>query len=153
MQCRIVIGGEIFLDYNNSLPVVDFLFYKRRIVMCPRKEYMSFIDGLVRNTYQTESRDELMIKNARFSDTGAHDEFNKLLESLNEDQRKIIAGILKEERLGVIHSVLAEISYLTTCKDLKILLGEKEVPTDISGMGINGDFVGRIEGWQWPEEE
>ena len=45
-----------------------------------------------------------------FSKAPAHRRFNKFIRTLSADQRRLLADMLREERKGAIHDLLARVS-------------------------------------------
>lgn len=120
----------------------------------PREAYQAIIDRLVSETtysvhatlVETES---LFIRNA----VGIDVEFNKLVASLTIEQRGHLAAMLRAERAGAIHDVLASLTWWIEARDVGLTFQSEQLPVDLSGGGLHGDFVGRLQGdWEWPKE-
>jgi len=60
--------------------------------------------------------------------------------------------MLRTERRGAIHDVLARLTWWVECEGLGLTLDKTPMPVDLSGMGLHGDFVGRMADWEWPDE-
>ena len=87
-----------------------------------------------------------------YSKAPDHSHFNEFIGSLTDDQRQVLAQMLLVERDGAIHDVLAALSWWIDTHDLTMTIDGNELPVDQSGMGLHGDFVGRRDGWQWPDD-
>jgi hypothetical protein len=91
-----------------------------------------------------------VLKTGIFSNAPSHHEFNEFIESLSDGQRKLLSGMLHEERDGAIHDVLSELTWWIVCRDVGWAVRGEPMPVDQSGMGLHGDYVGRRDGWEWP---
>jgi hypothetical protein len=78
-----------------------------------------------------------------------HSEQNHLIASLTPRGRELLALMLEEERTGAIHDVLAVLTWWMP--EVALTYKGREMPVELSGMGLHGDFVGRIQGWEWPD--
>ena len=87
-----------------------------------------------------------------FSKAPAHRRFNAFIRTLSSKQRDLVADMLGEERESAIHDVLARMSWWIECEGLRLTLKNTPMPVDLSGMGLHGDFVGRLDDWAWPED-
>ncbi len=74
------------------------------------------------------------------------------VQSLSAEQRQILAEMLHEERRGAIHDVLAVLTWWVVTRKVGFTLEGEPMPVELSGMGLHGDYVGRLSDWNWPEE-
>jgi hypothetical protein len=116
----------------------------------PLAAYKAIIDQLVGETRLFGSG-SLVKERGIFSNAPAHSEFNEFIQSLSPKHRDLLANMLIEERDGAIHDVLALLTWWITSKGVDLTLNGEPLPADLSGMGMHGDYVGRREGWDWPE--
>lgn len=116
------------------------------------KAYKALIDGFVEQAREFGHAPHILTKRI-FSKAPAHRRFNKFIRSLSPEQRELLADMLREERTGAIHDLLAQLSWWMECKGLRFILRRTPMPVDVSGMGLHGDFIGRLDGWKWPETE
>jgi Family of unknown function (DUF6547) len=117
----------------------------------PIDAYKAIIDQLVNETRPGGAGFQVTDKGI-FSRVPAHRAFNEFIASLSADQRELVSQMLLQERDGAIHDVLAVLSWWIDCRDLGFRLKGEPMPVDLSGMGLHGDYVGRIGGWKWPRE-
>jgi hypothetical protein len=117
----------------------------------PIDAYKAIIDQLVDET-RTGGAGFQVADNGIFSKAPAHGRFNKFIASLSDDQRKLLAEMLQAERDSAIHDVLAALSWWIDCRDVGFTFEGETMPVDLSGMGLHGDYVGRCDGWDWPED-
>lgn len=89
---------------------------------------------------------------AALSATDANAE--RVLSGLDADGRSALAAVLQATRDSAIHDVLAELSWQLDTGRLELHSGVAAIDVDEvgSGMGLHGDFVGRLDGWQWPAD-
>ena len=114
--------------------------------------YRRIIDALVHETRFSASNSNL-VESGRYSNAPAHQRFNDLIQSLSLPQRQTLADLLQEERDGAIHDVLAVLSWWVDCHDVGFTYRGEDMPVDLSGMGMHGDYVGRRDGWDWPSDD
>jgi hypothetical protein len=117
----------------------------------PIDAYKAIIGQLVTETRGSGSAFQIANKGI-FSKSPAHQRFNELIASLSAEQRKVLADMLREERDGTICDVLAVLSWWVDCRGVGFTFKGESMPVDVSGMGLHGDYVGRRDGWGWPEK-
>ncbi len=113
--------------------------------------YKAIIDQLVGETRLLGSSSHVT-ENGIFSNAPAHRDFNEFIRSLSPQQRELLSRMLQEERDGAIHDVLAVLTWWITARGVALTLRGEEMPVELSGMGLHGDYVGRRDGWNWPAE-
>jgi hypothetical protein len=79
-----------------------------------------------------------------------HEEENRFVAGLNRSQRATLAKMLTVERQAAIHDVLAELTWWITVRDVGLTYRGRSMPVDLSGMGLHGDYIGRLDDWEWP---
>jgi hypothetical protein len=119
----------------------------------PLEAYQAIIDGLVRETRAHSVKATRVETNELFPERSAGARHNEFLRTLTPDQRKNVAELIREERDGAIHDVLAALTWWMTARDLQLTWGGQPMPTDLSDMGLHGDYVGRCNGWPWPSDQ
>lgn len=87
-----------------------------------------------------------------YSKAPAHSRFNAFIQGLSSDERSLVADMLRTERRGAIHDLLARLTWWMECQELVLSHGKTPMPVDLSGMGLHGDFVGRMGDWEWPAD-
>ncbi len=120
--------------------------------MNPNEAYKKIIDNLVSEVLPS-GYGRFVAEKGIFSAAPDHKEYNQFIETLSSEQRILLSKMLLEERDNTIHDVLAELSWWIDCEDVGLTLNGKPMPIDQSGMGLHGDYVGRRQDWDWPEEE
>jgi hypothetical protein len=61
--------------------------------------------------------------------------------------------MLTHERESAIHDVLATLTWWIDCRDVGLTYQGAAMPVQLSGMGLHGDYVGRQDDWEWPNDE
>lgn len=79
-------------------------------------------------------------------------ELDAFARALTPKQRKLLSRMLLQERDDTIHDVLALLTWWIRIRDVGLSFRGEPMPVELSGMGLHGDYVGRREGWEWPEE-
>jgi hypothetical protein len=49
--------------------------------------------------------------------------------------------------------VLAVLTWWILCGGLAFTFEGEAMPVELSDQGLHGDFIGRLEGWDWPDEQ
>lgn len=112
--------------------------------------YKEIIDQLVNET-RVRGEAALVSERTVFSNAPSHREYNDFIGSLSPQQRDLLARMLDETRDSAIHDVLAALTWWINVRKVGLTLGGEPMPVDLSGMGLHGDYVGRRDGWNWPE--
>lgn len=79
------------------------------------------------------------------------EKINAVLNRLTEEERNTLAKFVTETYSSGIFDVLDLLEWYACCKDMKISIEGEVLPTD-KFEGIQNDFIGRREGWEWPED-
>lgn len=117
----------------------------------PREAYQAIIDELA--TTVRGGAGDLVATEGIYSRAPAHKKFNQFLKSLSAEERTLVADMLRSERDGAIHDVLAALTWWLSCRDVGLTFRSKPMPFELSGEGLHGDFVGRCTGWEWPDDD
>jgi hypothetical protein len=115
----------------------------------PLAAYKAIIDQFVAETRLLGSSSHVA-ERCLFSKAPAHAEYNDFIRTLSSKQREQLARMLQEERDGAIHDVLAALTWWISAREVGLTFRGEPMPTELSGMGLHGDFVGRRDGWSWP---
>jgi hypothetical protein len=115
----------------------------------PADAYKAIIDQLVNET-RGLGTSRRVAERGIFSKAPAHREFNDFIGSLNASQRELLARMLRAERDSAIGDVLAALTWWILTRDVGLTFRGEPMPVDLSGMGLHGDYVGRLTGWDWP---
>jgi uncharacterized protein DUF6547 len=118
----------------------------------PIDGYKEIIDELVRETSRgvTEKR---VVERRTFLETSDAAVYNPFLGSLSANQREMLAQMLHAERVAAIHDVLAVFTWWVETRDVSFTFRGEVMPVDLSGEGLNGDYIGRLANWEWPKDE
>ncbi len=78
-------------------------------------------------------------------------DINAVLGKLNENDRAVLARFVTETYSSGIFDVLDLLEWYTSSKGMTISIGGEQLPTD-KFEGIQNDFIGRRDGWDWYDE-
>jgi hypothetical protein len=118
----------------------------------PADAYKAIIDQLVNETSHGLS-ERLVRGSGIYSKAPSEEAANAFVRSLTPEQRNLLADMLRHERTGAIHDVLAVLSWWLSCGGVGLTFHGQPMPFELSDMGLHGDYVGRLDGWQWPKDE
>jgi hypothetical protein len=118
----------------------------------PVDAYKALVDQLVNETAHSVTQ-QLVTERGYFLETADNAVFNKLVRALTPQQRGLLGDMLLQERCDAIHDVLAVLTDWASIKGLAFTFEGQPMPVDLSGMGLHGDFVGRLDGWEWPDND
>jgi hypothetical protein len=116
----------------------------------PALAYRQIIDQLVAESESLGAR--LVQKEGVYSKSPDEDVANQLVARLTSADQTTLAAMLASERRAAFHDALATLSWWVTCRQIGLTYRGEQVPVDVSGMGLHGDYIGRLGGWQWPGE-
>lgn len=113
--------------------------------------YKAIINRLVSETSQSLG-DRLIREDGIYTKAPDYEAHNQFIASLSTDERQLVAEMLLRERTGAIHDVLAELTWWISCREVGLTFQGRPMPWELSGMGLHGDYVGRCQGWEWPDD-
>lgn len=116
------------------------------------KWYKAFIDGLVNR------RDDVVARRVRqknpwlptASETLTRQ--NPIIESLNDEDRDVIADMLQHAREGGIHDTLVHFSEAIHFDGLRLVVDGTPLPVESFGTELFWDWTARCAGDVWPDE-
>lgn len=111
--------------------------------------YQTFIDDLVRMTKSCV--DASNVEKGEVRGAGAENEINEILAKLSDSERKVLSEYVLDAYSAGIYDTLEQLEWLRECKNL-VLTAEGEVLPAGRFEGMPCDYIGRKNGWQWPEE-
>lgn len=117
----------------------------------PVEAYKAIIDELVEEVTPGVS-ERLVREEAIYSKAPAEASTNRFVQSLTADQRMLLADMLHHERKSAIGGVLSCLTWWLCCRKVGLTFQGKPMPFELSGMGLQGDYIGRCDGWEWPAE-
>lgn len=118
----------------------------------PIEAYKAIIDELVDDTNNGVS-ERLVRESGIYSKALGKDTENEFVQSLTQHQRELLATIFRQERVDAIHNVLATLTWWLLCRDVGLTFRGEAMPFELSGMGMHGDYIGRLDDWEWPKED
>ena len=80
---------------------------------------------------------------------------NVLVRSLSGSQKETLAGMLDKARSGGVHDLLSRLTWWIESQGLRLSYRGQPMPVDFSGMGLHGDYIGRLvkeDPWDWPKK-
>jgi hypothetical protein len=115
----------------------------------PSDAYKQIIDNLVERTPSLGAR--LIKEKAIYSNALGEEKMNELVLSLTKEQRQVLSEMLTFERMSAIHDVLADLTWWIDCREVGWTYRGETMPVQMSGMGLHGDYIGRLADWEWPK--
>ncbi|MDR2409979.1 MAG: hypothetical protein LBE13_17960 [Bacteroidales bacterium] len=77
--------------------------------------------------------------------------YRKFVESLTESQLQLFVNLLRNERVGGYHDLLAQLTYHIDLNGFGMTFNGQPMPVGIEG-GLHQDFIGRLDGgYKWRE--
>ncbi len=114
----------------------------------PREAYKAIIDQLVMETSHGVA-ERLVRESGIFSKTYNQGEANQLVQSLTAEQRRVMGGMLHEERISAIAGALAVLTWWIDCRDVVLTFQGERMPMELTEEGLHGDYLARSNGWEW----
>lgn len=118
----------------------------------PIDAYKAIIDQLVTETSHGIS-ESLVVEESIWSKAPNEEAANAFVRSLSGEQRRLLAHLLQQERTSAIHDVLAVLTWWISARSVGLTFEGSSMPIELSGMGLHGDYIGRLNNWQWPVDE
>jgi hypothetical protein len=120
-------------------------------LVTPTEAYKAIIDELADEVRHMGGSSNIS-SFGMYSKAPSHQAFNEFIATLTDEQKRLLSQMLLDERHSAIHDVLACLTWWIECKNVGFTLNGNPMPVDISGMGLHGDYVGRIDGWEWTDD-
>jgi hypothetical protein len=117
----------------------------------PVEAYKAIIDQLVEDT--SGVTEKLLREEGIWSRAPGAKVENAFVKSLTAEQRNLLADMIRDERISAIGMVLANLTWWLLCRDVGLTFRGKPMPFELSGMGLHGDYIGRLDDWEWPDQE
>jgi len=115
----------------------------------PTDAYKAIIDQLVRETSHSV-HETLIVEHGLWLNAPDADGPNAFVRSLSAEQRRMLARLVHDERTGAIHDALALLTWWISTQHVALTFHGQTMPAELSGEGLNGDYIGRLNGWEWP---
>jgi len=117
----------------------------------PLAAYKELIDQLASETSHGVT-ERIVLEKGAFLERSDDAVYNTLLKSLTIEEKGMLARLIHNERISAIHDVLALLTWWINARGLGFTFRGDAMPFDLSGMGLHGDYVGRLDGWNWPDQ-
>jgi hypothetical protein len=98
-------------------------------------------------------REKAVVQENTFPDLSDDRVFNPFIKSLTTAQREMLAQMLHAERVAAIHDALAVLTWWILTGGVGLTFRGERMPVELSGEGLHGDYIGRLDGWQWPKDD
>ena len=118
----------------------------------PIDAYKQIIDQLVTET-SYGVREKAVLREAAFPDLSDDRAFNPFIKSLSTGQRQMLAQMPHAERVAAIHDALAVLTWWVLARGVGLTFRGEPMPVELSGAGLHGDYIGRLDDWQWPKDD
>lgn len=109
--------------------------------------YQNLIDELVKMSRECVDANNVKMGNVPADDS---ESINAVLEKLSDTDRNVLAEFILGAYSSAIFDVLDLLEWYASCKDMKISIEGETLPTD-KFEGMQNDFIGRRDGWEWTE--
>ena len=118
----------------------------------PIEAYKAIIDELVSETSHSVHERSIVEEGVWLKARDA-EPANAFVRSLSLDQRRMLARVVHDERTAAIHDVLALLTWWISTRGVRLTFQREPMPVELSGQGLHGDYVGRLNDWEWPEND
>lgn len=109
--------------------------------------YQNLIDELVKMSQECVDANNVKNGSIPYADS---EEINAVLQKLSDKDREVLAEFILAAYSSAIFDVLDLLEWYASCKDMKISIEGETLPTD-KFEGMQNDFIGRHDGWEWTE--
>ena len=116
-----------------------------------RQAYKAIIDALVEDT-RRNACDRSVRDDAVYRKADGCAEANALVASLSQDERRVLAGILLDQRKSAVSSALALLDWKLGGDTVIAYRGEA-IPFGQCEGGPHGDYLARFDGWKWLDDD
>lgn len=113
--------------------------------------YQALVDALAEKS--KSCADANWARNGEAKGSGSQiEKLNAIFAKLTAEERETLAQYALDAYAGGIYDALCELEWYADCRGMKITVEGAELP--LSGFeGMGNDFIGRREGWAWPDAE
>jgi hypothetical protein len=116
----------------------------------PVAAYKEIIDRLASETSHGVS-ERLVVEQGKFGIAQNDETFNSFVQSLSFEHRRLLAKMLHAERISAIGDVLAVLEWWVMARDVGFTFRGQPMPVRFAE-GLLGEYIGRLDDWQWPTE-
>lgn len=111
------------------------------------KLYQNLIDELVKMSRECVDANNVKKGSMPYADS---EEINAVLQKLSDKDRDVLGEFILGAYSSAIFDVLDLLEWYASCKDMKISIEGETLPTS-EFEGMQNDFIGRRDGWEWTE--
>lgn len=111
--------------------------------------YKKLIDEFVEMSRSCVSSESVRNGNVAWDRT--NNGINSLLPKLTQNDRNILADYILKSYFDGIFDVLDLLEWYACCRNMKITIDGETLPTD-KFEGIQNDFIGRCDDWEWSKD-
>ncbi|MFT3686167.1 MAG: hypothetical protein QM783_14805 [Phycisphaerales bacterium] len=121
----------------------------------PLEAYKAIIDHFVERSSSSVSARNIELGSVPWIGAGPGEPEAKAVAewtaSLSEDQRRLLARLLRLERTESFHDALVSLEWWIACREVALTFRGEPMPVNFAE-GMHCDFFGRLTGWEWPKE-
>lgn len=114
------------------------------------KLYQELIDTLVNESKSCAYANWALTGEAKSVSDQHTSNLNQLFSKLTTEERETLAKYALDAYSCGIYDTLCLLEWYISCKRMEISVEGKKLPTT-KFEGLGNDFIGRREGWEWPE--
>lgn len=118
----------------------------------PIEAYKAIIDQLVEET-SIGYHERMLREHGVYTKVPNRDAENDFVSSLETQQRDLFTRMLREERNGAIHDVLALLTWWLECREVGLTFRGHPMPFGLNETGLHGDYVARCDEMEWPDDD
>ena len=111
------------------------------------KLYQNLIDELVKISRECADANNVKKGSMPYADS---EEINAVLQKLSDKDREVLSKFILGAYSSAIFDVLDLLEWYASCKDMKISIEGETLLID-KFEGMQNDFIGRRDGWDWTE--
>jgi hypothetical protein len=116
----------------------------------PLQDYKDFIDGLTKIQSCIHAK---RVREMRFPSSSDHDTIRSLISRLSDEERESIATLVQRAREGGIHDTLVFLNDRISIQGYRLSRNGQELPVLPFDTELYYDWVCRVAGEKWPDEE
>lgn len=117
--------------------------------MTPFELWKSFVDSFA--AMHDGVHKTWLLERGQYPDTEDNAAINAFLSSLNQEQRELVASMLVAARRGGVHDTLVVLHERMHFNEGVYCEGGVQMEVEPFGYTLFQDYVGRRDGYEWPE--